>query len=154
MSGASQLRILVVDDEPHVCAAITRMLSSNCVVETLTSPMDALPLLGHTHFDVILVDYSMPELRGDGLVSIVRLRLPTQPIILMTGYPDMLECVNHPLPQVSAILHKPFRAGELREAIDRVLAARAIFSGTSPASAASATPTADSPLPSSLPNPP
>ena len=153
MSAPQKPSVLIIDDEPDICSAMSGMLASDYLVETLSSPMEALPLLAHSHFDVILIDYSMPEIRGDGLVSIIRLRQPTQPIILMTAYPDMLECVNHPLPQLGAILRKPFRAGELRGTIERVRAAHAVLFGTPRAPVADATPAADSPPQPSQSNP-
>jgi len=58
-------RILVVDDEPLVGAAVRRMLGRDHEVEVATSGADALGRLRRgEHFDLLICDLVMPGLGG------------------------------------------------------------------------------------------
>jgi CheY-like chemotaxis protein len=58
-------RVLLVDDDPLVLAAMARMLAPEYRVEKATSPRDALALLSSgAHFDAVVCDVVMPEMTG------------------------------------------------------------------------------------------
>lgn len=58
-------RLLVVDDEPMLCATIERILSSEHDVTILQSAKQALQLIERgDHFDLILSDVMMPQMTG------------------------------------------------------------------------------------------
>jgi CheY-like chemotaxis protein len=115
-------RILVIDDEPFICDAIRMMLKSDGYgVEVANSGKEGLSLLAGGKFDLIIVDYSMPEMRGDELVALIKEQTPNQRIIMITAYAEMLEFSGKPVPGVDLVLCKPFRVGTLREAIVKVL---------------------------------
>jgi PAS domain S-box-containing protein len=67
-------RVLVLDDEPLVCASIRRMLSREHDIVTFTDPRAALAQIAQgAEFDVIFCDLMMPEMTGmdfhDALLS-------------------------------------------------------------------------------------
>jgi two-component system, OmpR family, KDP operon response regulator KdpE len=65
---ASSSRILVVDDEPSICRALTIALSrAGYDVVTALSGEAAHELLRTTHFDVLFLDLRIPDVRGDVL---------------------------------------------------------------------------------------
>ncbi len=119
------VRILVVDDEPIVSDSISRVLAlDQYEVATVATAQDALDALQRGRFDVVVVDYEMPVMKGDKLAGEIKARYPHQPIIMMTAYGEALRYAgNFPLP-VDLVLPKPFGSQELREAV-RQLAARA-----------------------------
>ena len=58
-------RILVIDDEPLLCAAMSRALSAEHEVTTFETARDALELIADGEvFDVILCDLMMPQMSG------------------------------------------------------------------------------------------
>lgn len=58
-------KVLVVDDEPMLCATIERILSGEHDVTTLQSGKQALQLVERgDHFDLILSDVMMPQMTG------------------------------------------------------------------------------------------
>jgi two-component system, NtrC family, response regulator AtoC len=67
-AAASKRRVLVVDDEPSICRALTIALS-RAGYETLSahSGEAAHELLRSTHIDVLLLDLRIPDVRGDVL---------------------------------------------------------------------------------------
>ena len=120
--GNQVRQILVVDDEPAVCDAIKMMLKfDGHEVQTADGSKAALSLLEQDKFDLIIMDYSMPGMKGDELAAVIKQRLPHQPIIMITAYAEMLKSSSNPLPGVDFILSKPFSLANLREAIAGVL---------------------------------
>jgi CheY-like chemotaxis protein len=115
-------QILVVDDEPAVCGAIKMMLEHDGhEVQTANNGREALSLLEKSRFDLVITDYSMPEMRGDELAAAIKQRLPNQPVLMITAHAEMLKSSGRPLAGVDFLLNKPFLLNELREAVAGVL---------------------------------
>lgn len=108
-------KVLVVDDDPAVRAvtgAFVRELGHG-VIEA-ESGAAALALLARDIADVDLVvaDFTMPEMNGLDLIRAARARAPELPAVLVTGYADLAE-----LPQDITLLFKPFDVAGLNRAI-------------------------------------
>jgi CheY-like chemotaxis protein len=115
-------RILVVDDEPAVCEAIKMLLNfDGHEVETADSGREALARLEQGSFDVVITDYSMPEMKGDKLAIAIKERRPAQPVVMITAHAEMLKGSGNPLTGVDFLINKPFLLEDLREAIFMVL---------------------------------
>jgi CheY-like chemotaxis protein len=122
--GIAQKKILVVDDEPMVCAAVEMMLQfDGHEVVTAGSAKDALGLFDREKFDLVITDYSMPEMKGDELAAAIKARLPRQPVVMITAHAEMLKSSGTPLIGVDQIIGKPFLLENLREVIQYVTAA-------------------------------
>jgi CheY-like chemotaxis protein len=114
-------RILVVDDEPLVCESVKWMLMSyGHIVEAVNNSDQALALFEKDKFDLVIIDYLMPGMKGDVLAANLRKRLASQPIIIMSASGDTLRS-DRPLEGVDCILSKPFKLQELRDAIAKYL---------------------------------
>ena len=114
-------RILVVDDEPLVCDSVKWMLMSfGHEVEAVTSGEQALALFEKNKFDLVIIDYIMPAMKGDALALNLRKRVATQPIIMISASGDMLRS-DRPLEGVDCIISKPFKIEELRDIIAKFL---------------------------------
>ncbi|HET9143588.1 response regulator transcription factor, partial [Actinophytocola sp.] len=78
------IRVLVVDDEPMVCAHLRTILGSAEDVEVLDAAHDgaaAVEAVVRHRPDVVLMDLRMPEV--DGLTAIERIgRLPQRPAVV------------------------------------------------------------------------
>ena len=89
----STQRVLIVDDRPTnqtIFAKLASALDVSVEVRTSGDPRDALTLLDDWRPDLIIVDYSMPEMNGAEFTREVR-RLPSTsdvPIIVITAYDD------------------------------------------------------------------
>jgi CheY-like chemotaxis protein len=118
----SGLQILVVDDEPAVNEAIKMMLEyDGHAVQTASNGKEALSLLEQGSFDVVMTDYSMPDMRGDALAIAIKQRLPNQPVVMITAHADALKSSGNPLTGVNFLISKPFLLEDLRTAITSVL---------------------------------
>lgn len=77
----------------------------------------AIELIESSRFDLVLSDVRMPHLDGVALVEHVRSRIPTLPIILMTGVPSDLTAELYNVPCLS----KPLSFADLKLNIERLL---------------------------------
>jgi DNA-binding response OmpR family regulator len=66
-----QLRVLVVDDEPTICRALTIALGrAGYDVVAVEAGEQAHSLLRAEHFDFLVLDLRIPDLRGDVLFEL------------------------------------------------------------------------------------
>ena len=126
MASQPTLHVLVVDDEPGILRALTRLLQRDGhIVETTTNGQEALVLLHERGFDLILCDLRMPALDGQTLYELLQRQHPTlcPRMIFLTGdtlSPDSMRFVEQcGLPWIA----KPCGMEEIRAAIARVLSA-------------------------------
>jgi PAS domain S-box-containing protein len=81
------LHILVVDDDLGVCQSLAELLrAQGCEVVMATSAAEALGILAHRRFDLVLSDVVMPDMDGYDLYMELKEHRPDLPVILMTGY--------------------------------------------------------------------
>src|SRR3954451_19706844 len=98
-SDPARGRVLLVDDEPAVVAALTRHLRRRFDVVIATGGREALAVVDATAepFDVVVSDLRMPGMTGIDVLSQVRARSPRTARILLTGHADVdsaVEAVN------------------------------------------------------------
>ena len=112
-------RILVVDDRPDVASAIARMLG-NHETATETDPRRAVArVVEGGGFDVVLIDYNMPDMTGrDVSDALAEAHLEKPPIVvIMSGG----ENVDSLFATGRAVLIKPFDGAELRDLVSAML---------------------------------
>jgi len=89
-SPVALYRILLVDDEPNVLAALKRIFrQENYEVVTCNEPKQALDLLAEKSFQVIISDYMMPGMNGGELLKQARALYPGMIRIMLTGHADV-----------------------------------------------------------------
>lgn len=112
----------MVDDEPMVCDTFKMLLTSvGHTVEAVTTAQWALVVMEKGTFDLVIIDYALPAMKGDELAVAIKERWPNQPIVIVSASAEMLQSRSQPLPGVDFILGKPFSMEELREAMAKVL---------------------------------
>ncbi len=117
-------RILIVDDEESVVYTMKEMLEHlGYTVEGLT---DSIRTLERFHqspsdYDLLITDLTMPGLTGDRLTAEVLAARPDIPVILMTGYNDMIDSERIKQSGVKSFIPKPSTRSELARAVRRVL---------------------------------
>jgi len=112
-------RILLVEDDPLARQSIKLllMIDRHKVTEAENS-QQALQVFIPGRFELVIIDYFMPQAQGDALAARIKQIDIGQPILMVTAYAEQL--VDTGLP-VDGILGKPFGIGELRQAIIKVL---------------------------------
>ncbi len=116
-------RVLVVDDEPSICRALALALT-RCGYETLTAQSGdgALALLQSRRFDVLLVDFRIPDLRGDALFELAASMQPhlRHQTLFMTG--DITERAQQLIEACGCpFVRKPFDLGDVTAGIAALL---------------------------------
>jgi PAS domain S-box-containing protein len=134
-------KILVVDDEESMCAMVTTFLeNSGYSCQSATEPFNALSMLMHDEFDLVISDIRMNGMDGLALTREIRRRFPAVDTIIMSGftgdyaYSDIIEAgavdfIGKPL-SLTELKAKIARASrerrmlsELREANEKIEAA-------------------------------
>lgn len=83
-------RILIVDDEIEILAAMQRNLRNDYLVTVAKGAKEALEIINSSApFAVILSDFKMPEMNGLELLRIVKSNFPDTIRVLLTGYADL-----------------------------------------------------------------
>ena len=82
----STQRILIADDDPTICALLTRVLEDKgYTVETATDGHTALEMITVSPPDLLITDLIMPGLTGWSVLTRARRLAPRLPIIIMSG---------------------------------------------------------------------
>ena len=118
-----RLRILFVDDEPPVRHVVTEYLTADGhLVETANNGREALEKFLAGWFDLVVTDQGMPEMSGDQLASAIKQLVPNKPVILLTGFGDLMLASGEKPAGVDLILGKPVTLATLRQALAQVVA--------------------------------
>ncbi|KAJ1956435.1 sensitivity to red-light reduced protein [Dispira parvispora] len=125
------LRILVVDDNALHHLIISRMLHKyfpQCLgsVRHVTSGQEALMVLAHQVFDIILLDIDMPEMNGVETAQRIRtgqrdhvlLVNQTVPIVAITTSDGLLQRQLYFKAGITDCFSKPLRIGDLVRALE------------------------------------
>ncbi len=111
--------LLLVDDEPHICAALARMLRPDGYrILTANSGLEGLDVLSVNAVQVIISDQRMPGMSGTEFLNTVRQLYPETLRIILSGYTDLAvvtEAVNRGA--VFKFLTKPWDDEVLRETV-------------------------------------
>ncbi len=82
-------KVLCVDDNAAAVEVRAGLLELHGYeVETLTDERQTLLYLEANPVNVVVLDYLMPEIRGDQLATLLRQRYPKLPILLISGAID------------------------------------------------------------------
>ena len=114
-------RILLVEDEAPVCKAIAVDLTrTGHSVETAVNGSEALEKLEADQFDLIITDQAMPDMSGDELAAAVKQTSAKTPVILLTGFGDLMNVTEQMPEAVDLVVSKPASIHELQQAITQV----------------------------------
>ena len=90
----TNVKILVVDDEEAICAALKEVLEyESYQVTTVQNPSEALKLVENETFNMVITDIKMPGMNGMELMEKVQ-EINDIPIIFITGHGDIDTAVS------------------------------------------------------------
>lgn len=87
--NASDIKILVVEDEPDLSALYTRLLSQEgYTVHAVDNGQDALLLLRSGGYDLVLLDIMLPKMDGLQILEVLHReppKVPNKSVVLLTN---------------------------------------------------------------------
>ena len=116
--------VLVVDDDPGMLRAMTKVLASEGMqVTSVSDPVVVVKKLADSEkrFDLVITDLRMPMFSGRGVLALAS-ALPELPVIIITAFggPDVQAQALHL--GAFAFLEKPVAAPQLIDVVKRALA--------------------------------
>jgi CheY-like chemotaxis protein len=115
------LHVLVVDDEPTMRQVLVEYLTRDGhTVEVAADGREGLEKFHASRFDLIVTDKAIPEMSGDQLAAVIKRFTPNKPIILLTGFGDVMEASGEKPPGVDIIVSKPITLDAFREVLAKV----------------------------------
>lgn len=119
------LHVLLVEDRPIVRDVINEyLLVDGHTVETASNGSEGLEKFHKGGFDLVVTDKDMPEMSGDKMAPAIKQIAPEQPIIMLTGFGDMMKYAGEMPEGVDILLSKPIMLNEFREALTKATALR------------------------------
>jgi CheY-like chemotaxis protein/anti-sigma regulatory factor (Ser/Thr protein kinase) len=121
-------KILFVDDEKMIADIGEKILKRlGYDVVSRTSPIEALELFKAKPrgFDLVISDQTMPGMTGDGLARELMRINPQIPVILCTGYSQLIDPEKAKEKGIKALVMKPILITEMDAAIRTALGAAA-----------------------------
>jgi CheY-like chemotaxis protein len=123
-SGQPPVRLLVIDDDETFRNTIKELLEPlGFTVSALGNPVKALEMFTRdkNSFDLVLLDYYMPQLDGAKTYEWIRKLAPNAKVIICSGADELRLRQLRLQYQLDTYIRKPFRTQELVKLIYQVL---------------------------------
>ena len=126
------LKILVVDDEPQICAGIERVLRNfsvsypfyeddfNYKIETTGTGEDALDIINEDVPDIVLLDNKLPGIEGIEVLEYIKKHNIDTAVMMITSYASIELAVKATNNGAYNFVPKPFTSQELKTAIESI----------------------------------
>jgi diguanylate cyclase (GGDEF)-like protein/PAS domain S-box-containing protein len=121
----SLVRILVVDDEPSLTRSIGALLQSNDrLIEDCGSVAEALARLNTSSFDLLILDYRLPDATGLAVLDWLLSHNRHESVIMISGEQSMEAAIGALRRKADDFLLKPYNPDQLRRAVSGALLKR------------------------------
>jgi PAS domain S-box-containing protein len=118
----TQLNVLIVEDEDEQRELLKEyLLMDDHQMDSARDGREGLRMFLETKYDLVITDRSMPRMGGDHLAARAKREAPGTPVIMLTGFGDMMEAAGEEVDAVDLVLSKPVTLNDLREAISQVM---------------------------------
>lgn len=125
-------RVLIVDDEEHVRKTVGLALKQGGyeILEAVDGDQAiAMIQSSPTGFSVhaIICDIDLPKVNGHDVIAFIRAKLPSVPVIVLTGQPDVQGAASLFKQGVVDYLIKPAQAQTLLDSVRRAIGEQALM---------------------------
>ena len=109
------LRVLVIDDEYRSRNFISTMLTSDGHTTRMADGgQEGVDLCRQEEFDLVITDRAMPSMNGDIVAAEISRDRPGMPIIMLTGFGDIMQDEGECPVGVTRVMSKPVTRMDLR----------------------------------------
>ena len=117
-------RVLVVDDEPEIRRLLCEhLIAAGHVALEAKEGQQALDHLVSEEIDLIMLNWSMPGIDGQGVLEHIELHPERRwpPVIVVSGWTGSGSGIDRWRNEIAGQLRKPFSLEQVRSAVDRAL---------------------------------
>ncbi|MBA4366495.1 MAG: sigma-54-dependent Fis family transcriptional regulator [Desulfobacterium sp.] len=115
-------KIFLIDDDEGLIHFLSRFFErKGYEVKTCLSGLDAVEIIQREAFDLILLDYKMPEANGIDILTKIKASQVKTPVILMTAYGSTYIAIEAMKRGAYDYLVKPFERKELSRIVSEAL---------------------------------
>ena len=121
------LSVLIVEDDPHVLLGCQQALALEDIAsEGVASAEQALQRIGADFAGIVVSDIRLPGIDGLELLTRLKQRDPSLPVVLITGHGDIGMAVNAMRDGAYDFMEKPFSPERLVDVVRRALEQRGL----------------------------
>ena len=129
--AARAARILVVEDEENVRVLLNDAFrAEGHEVTEATTGAEALKHLDKSKFDLMVCDLGLPELSGLHVARWVKEFRPDLPVIIATGYAEMIAEEDYQNARIDDVIRKPYALAYVLNRANTLIAAQSLTSET------------------------
>jgi len=107
-------RLLIIDDEPAICASLSFALEDSFLVAEAHSAAEGLRAIGSREFDIVLLDLKLGLDDGVEVLKQIKAEKPRMAVIMMTAFGSIHSSVAAMKAGAFYYLTKPINMDELR----------------------------------------
>lgn len=118
----NNVEILIVDDDEDIRWLFSHILSkAGYSVKSVCDSRQALEQIGEKAYDIVILDYILPEMKGSQLALEILKKRSDAKIIFITGYSDFSdELMKTPRLMTQTVLYKPITGENLLKTIKMI----------------------------------
>ena len=121
MESIHKYNALVIDDEKQMVDMLHDFLEKvNIKVTGVKDGVNALQILKKQKFDLILLDLNLPLMNGEHVMSILKGRNESTPVIVVSAFLTHERILELSKLGVKEFLAKPFDMGSLYDTVNKV----------------------------------
>lgn len=127
MNALTVLIVLIVEDDPHVLLGCQQALALEDIPsQGVASAEAALACIGDDFAGIVVSDIRLPGMDGLELLSQLKARDPSLPVVLITGHGDISMAVGAMRSGAYDFMEKPFSPERLVDVVRRALERRGL----------------------------
>ena len=114
--------VLVVDDDPGVCAHLKDLLSrKHYKIVTADCGREAIKSVNQTAYDLVFIDLSLPDMEGYQVIDHINEKSPESLVIIITGHASVESVIKVLRKGAHDYIKKPFKHEEMLKTIENAL---------------------------------
>ena len=115
------MKVLVVDSDPRSTRFMERLLKDEYIVDVAKTAEKAEYLAYGNHYDIILLELYLPDMDGEDLCSLMKMRLSGTPILIISSKATVSEKDSVFARGADDFLNKPISGQELKARMNVLL---------------------------------
>ena len=122
MQASSEPKILLIDDDETLCKVIGEELEQeNYSVTCSVSGKEGLAKLNLYKYNLVILDYQMPEMDRYEVLQKIRIIYPSLPVIIITANTDIDTINKFSIKSICDLVNKPFEFEDLLARIQKCI---------------------------------